>query len=230
MFRRLWLFGGVLVLTGSLVLMTAEPGRAAGPGGGVFQRGGGFGGSPGAGMRAGSGFTPRTSTYPPLGYRPSRLYPYYRYNYNYGLYPYYNQRSTTYSYSSGYGELPDYSEYTEPYNQGTPSYGQTYPSGGRAPAGAAEAEQIAHLTVNVPAGAEVWFDKFKTTSTGPVREFKTPPLSPGKYGYMVRARWREDGHEVTQTRDVTLSPGADIQLTFPLPSGSQEEGGKARER
>jgi hypothetical protein len=46
---------------------------------------------------------------------------------------------------------------------------------------------------------------------------------------MVRARWREDGHDVTQTRDVTVSPGADIQLTFPLPGGSKVQGGNARQ-
>lgn len=234
MFRQLLAFGGVLVLTGGLVLVAAEPGLARGPGGGVFQRGGGFGGSAGAGMRGSSFAGPRfnpSSIYAPPGYNAYQLYPYYSYNYNYGLYPYYNRRSTSYYNSSGYGEFPYSSEATEsyPYPEGTPAYGQGYPPGGAA-ASQVPAERHAHISVNVPAGAEVWFDDHKTSSTGPVRDFQTPPLEPGKYGYKVRARWQEDGHEVTQSREVVVSPGADVQVSFPLPRAGQGEAGSAKER
>ena len=229
MFRRLLAFGSVLVLTGGLALVTAEPGLARGPGGGVFQRGGGFGGSAGAGMRGSSFAGPRfnpSSTYAPPSYNAYQLYPYYSYNYNYGLYPYYNRRSTTYPYSSGYGELPEYYPYSE---SRTPSEGE-YENWRNAATNRTPAERHAHVSVNVPAGAEVWFDDHKTSSTGPVRDFQTPPLQPGKYGYKVRARWQEDGHEVTQSREVVVSPGADVQVSFPLPRSNQGEAGSAKER
>ena len=222
MLRRLLAFTGVFVLTGALVPLTAGLGLAAGPHGGVFQRGGGFAPPRGGMTSGGPSFNPR-SIYPPLGYDPSRLYPYYSYNYNYGPYNYNNRPSTSYYYSSGYGEFPGYPEYTEPFPEGAASYGQGYPARRRA-------ENFAHLAVSVPKGAEVWFDGFKTASTGPVRDFKTPPLDPGKYAYTVRARWSEDGHEVTQKQEVIVSPGADIQLSFPLPHGSKEGAGNAKER
>jgi uncharacterized protein (TIGR03000 family) len=227
MFRRLWLFGSVLVLTGSLVLMAAEAGRAAGPGGGVFQ-GGRFAPPPSTGMQAGSRFNP-TSIYPPLSYEPYRLYPYYSYNYNYGLYPYYNRRSTNYSYSSGYQGIQDDMPSTEAYPGGTAPYVAVPGAAGARDTDPTQVERRAHLTVQVPPHAEVWFDDFKTKTTGTARDFQTPPLRPGKYGYTVRARWQEDGREVTQTRDVTLSPGADIHLTFPLPAGSKDQGENPRQ-
>jgi len=70
--------------------------------------------------------------------------------------------------------------------------------------------------VAVPADAEVWLDGTKTTSTGALREFTSPTLTPGqRYTYQVRARWHENGHEVTQTQKVTVSAGADVTIRFP---------------
>jgi uncharacterized protein (TIGR03000 family) len=246
MFRRLSVYAGVPALIAALVLLTAEPGRAVAQRGGVgpgaitpnIQGAARFAvpqSSMAPGFQSGAQFAPPSprfnpgSIYAPPSYDPSRLYPYYSYNYNYGLYPYYNRRDTTYSTSSGYGELSDYSEYTQAYPGGTPSYGErSFPGG--ASAERARAERFAHLTVNVPPGAEVWFDQHKTSSTGTVREFQTPPLSPGKYGYTVKARWQEDGHEVTQSRDVVVSPGSDVQLNFPLPRDGQGDKGSSKER
>ena len=54
-------------------------------------------------------------------------------------------------------------------------------------------------------------------SKGAVRHFQTPALTPGpRYTCQVRARWREDGRDVTQTRQITVSPGARVAVDFPM--------------
>ena len=74
----------------------------------------------------------------------------------------------------------------------------------------------AHVTVTVPAGAQVWFDNHLTTTTGSVRQFDSPVLTPGgRYGYEVRARWTENGREVTQTQLVAISAGSSVDVAFP---------------
>ena len=46
----------------------------------------------------------------------------------------------------------------------------------------------AHVTVRAPANATVWIGGWQTPNTGSVREFDSPPLTPGKqYTYEVRA-------------------------------------------
>jgi uncharacterized protein (TIGR03000 family) len=67
----------------------------------------------------------------------------------------------------------------------------------------------------VPGNAEVWFDGEKTTSTGTNRQFRSPPLTPGqRYRYEVRVRWVENGREVTQTQQVVVSAGANVNVSF----------------
>ena len=76
----------------------------------------------------------------------------------------------------------------------------------------------AHVTVYVPADAELWFDDVKKKATGPVREFVTPELKPDHhYTYEVRARWRENGREVTQTRKAVVTAGANAEVDFGSP-------------
>ena len=58
------------------------------------------------------------------------------------------------------------------------------------------------------ASAKTCAEDAKTTPTGAVREFHPPPLTPGKrYTYEIRARWTENGREVTQTRNVPVTAG-----------------------
>src|SRR5262249_10294447 len=84
----------------------------------------------------------------------------------------------------------------------------------------AQPTTAAHVTLKVPANAEVWFEGTKTTTTGAVREFESPPLTPGRrYTYQVRARWKENGHEVTQTQKVEVTAGAHANASFPVPGG-----------
>jgi uncharacterized protein (TIGR03000 family) len=71
------------------------------------------------------------------------------------------------------------------------------------------------IAVRVPAGAELWFDGNKTSQTGEVRRFLTPPLEHGyEYSYEVHARWNETGHAVIRVRKVTVHAGDGLDSTF----------------
>jgi uncharacterized protein (TIGR03000 family) len=86
----------------------------------------------------------------------------------------------------------------------------------------------ATLTVRVPADAEIWFDEMKMTLTGMVREYVTPPLTPGQeYSYMVRARWTAEGRVFDQTHKISFRPGQSILVDFltPPPSPGQPPAG-----
>jgi uncharacterized protein (TIGR03000 family) len=96
------------------------------------------------------------------------------------------------------------------------------------PAARKPADARAYVTLMVPEGAEVWFEGKKTTATGIVREFRSPPLDPGyQYSYDVRVRWRQKGEDMTQTRQVIVTAGADVVLDFlqpPPPAPPLQEG------
>ena len=82
-------------------------------------------------------------------------------------------------------------------------------------------DNMAVITARVPRDAELTFDGVRMPATGPLRQFKTPPLKPGgDYAYTVEARWQENGHEVTQSRRLPVSAGANVRLVFPLPPGA----------
>jgi uncharacterized protein (TIGR03000 family) len=74
----------------------------------------------------------------------------------------------------------------------------------------------ARLEVILPsADAEVWFQGTKTTRTGKVREFVSPPLSAtDTYAYEVRARWMVDGEPVTRTETVRVRAGERVRIDF----------------
>jgi uncharacterized protein (TIGR03000 family) len=132
--------------------------------------------------------------------------------YNYGYYPSYGY-SDYYpnTYSSDWSS-PEYdSGYYGSYGGVTSSYPDIY-----SPA-TAQPDTRAQLIVNVPADAEIWFEGTKMTSTGSVREFQSPPLTAGtRYTYEVRARWNENGQEVTQTQEVKVTAGANVNVKFPV--------------
>jgi uncharacterized protein (TIGR03000 family) len=190
-------------------------------GGGAHFSGGRFGGFHGGGAyRGGYGFN--------RGYYP-------RYGYG-GYYRHYGYGGYYYPYYGGYNYYPDYGAYSYPYGYSSdsdlstapafqdsspiPSTSAYQPSGSDlyAPP-AAQADNTAHLTVNVPADAQIWVEDAKTNTSGAVREFQSPQLEPGKrYSYEIRARWMENGKEVTQTREVPVTAGARVKVTFPLSS------------
>jgi uncharacterized protein (TIGR03000 family) len=132
----------------------------------------------------------------------------------YGYYPYYGYYDYPYSYAA-----PSYDGPSRAYDSGyygsyggvTSSYPDSYSSA------TAQPDTSAHVTVSVPADAEIWFDGTKTTSTGSVREYESPPLTPGgRYTYDVRVRWTENGHEVTQTQQVEVTAGTRVDVHFPV--------------
>jgi uncharacterized protein (TIGR03000 family) len=248
MFRTAHTFGGILILAAAVVLVTPSFGQAQrgggggrGGGGAHFSGGGGArvgGGRVGAtrvggynggiynsgirnygGYRAGNSYTRYGSGYrrPYAGYN-AGYYPYYGL---YGGYPYSgydgDYYGSTYT-GSGTTDTPSYADVTSYYLGGAnpPAAGyQAYspPSSG-APA---------NLTVKVPADALVWFDGVQMTSTGPVRSYVSTPLAEGQYSYEVRARWNENGHEVTQTQQVGVTPGAHVEVDFPVPPTTAEK-------
>jgi uncharacterized protein (TIGR03000 family) len=212
MFRKAFSFGSALLLAGAAVLVT--------PGLGQAQRGGGGhgGGDHGGGGHVGGGFGgARYGGYRGGFYPGGGRYGGYRYGYGYGYYPYYDTAPYAWSsptYDSGYS-----GSYGGASADGTTSdappvsnYQTLYPP---------VTDTLAHVTVKVPADARVWFEDAPTTSTGPVREFSSPTLTPGeRYSYDVRATWTENGHEVTQTQQVGVTAGASVELDFPVKPGT----------
>ena len=152
-------------------------------------------------------------------YAPYEYYPSYGYYPPYSYYP---------SYDLGYGAGSDLG-YPDSYGGVAPSYPSGYltfePAWTMPPAVASQPDTTAHVTVTVPADAELWVDGSKTTSTGSVREFQSPPLTPGQYAYEIRAHWTENGREVTQTQKVAVSAGAHIAVNFPIDPGQTHKQG-----
>jgi uncharacterized protein (TIGR03000 family) len=73
----------------------------------------------------------------------------------------------------------------------------------------------AAITVQVPQGATLWFDGAKTTQTGSLRSFVSPPLQSGlNYAYDVRARWTENGKAREATRTVQVHAGDRLQVNL----------------
>jgi uncharacterized protein (TIGR03000 family) len=213
MFRTTHTLGCILVLSMAAALVTPGLSQAqrGGRGGGGHYGGASVGGYRGGAFRG------------PASYGGNR-YPYARYGYGYGYSPYYGGYSSPY-YGSYYPysyDVPTYDSGYSPMYYGNATYGT--PSSGAyqafypPPAIVTPADTSAYISVNVPAGAEIWFDGTPTSSTGTVRQFNSPPLTPGNHSYEIRARWSDDGREVTQTQRVEVTPGAHVNVSFPAPS------------
>jgi uncharacterized protein (TIGR03000 family) len=77
------------------------------------------------------------------------------------------------------------------------------------------------FTVEVPATAEVTIEGVKSKQTGTSRQFVSPKLVPGKqYVYEIRARWTEDGRTVEQTRNLVVTAGEQLAVSFVAPSAT----------
>jgi len=224
MIGKLFSYGGMLLLAGAALFATPGAGLAQGHGG--HFSGGHFGGFHDGGYHGGSSHGyPSAYSYPHYGYHyysPDYGYPYHQYDHSYypyssSLYPYVGSGpAVDLGYHSSYGGTA--LAYPDDATSGTPpasSYQTYYPP----TAGTDQLDPHAHVTVQVPADAQVWFGDTLTSSTGASREFRSPPLAPGsRYTYDIRARWNENGHEVTQTQKVAVTAGAHVDVTFPVPS------------
>jgi uncharacterized protein (TIGR03000 family) len=70
------------------------------------------------------------------------------------------------------------------------------------------------VNLRVPGDAKVSFDGTQTRQTGMARRFESPPLDAGQeYAYQIRVQWKQNGKDVTQTRQVTVHAGDVINLT-----------------
>lgn len=170
-------------------------------------------------LATGPGIAQHWGGYHHGGYRHGGYYPghYGGYYHHYGYYPRYSHYGLGYSpwhYGSYWAYHPWY--YYAPrsvYGPVSSGYQAFYPGSAGAPAGV---DQVVHFDIRVPANATIWFDGEKTTQTGSLREFVSPPLAPGRqYAYELRARWTEDGREVTQSRRITVRAGERVSITFP---------------
>jgi uncharacterized protein (TIGR03000 family) len=76
----------------------------------------------------------------------------------------------------------------------------------------------ATIEVRLPQDAELRFDGTRSTQTGAVRTFVTPPLDPATtYAYDIRANWLENGREVNRTRHVEFRVGDRMVVDFMAP-------------
>jgi uncharacterized protein (TIGR03000 family) len=224
MYRNLLVSCGVLALAGSAVLAAAGPARAAGPRSiygttlpnpqytSSYQSNRFYNDQYRFYPYTSGGYAPRDYYQGYQSYYGNGYHPYY----NYGYHPYYgygtNLTSPYYTSAGNYGYYPSLAQEMAPSNAMGRRRVPSQPPVTRA----APADDTARITVSVPEGADVWFDGHKTRATGTVRVFETPELATGKrYGYTVRARWEGDGRDVTQTQNVVVTPGADLQIAFP---------------
>jgi len=180
----------------------------------------------------GPGYSTYYGSYPNSGYYGSN-YGYYSPNYGYygNSYPSYGNRGGYYpnsgywnsGYSNSFYGSPglsysypgDMSYYSSPDTQyGSASYsGSTgYPYGSLS----GETSNRAFLSLRLPVpDAEVWFEGDKTQQMGFMRSYVSPPLDNDKrYSYEIKARWNENGREVTRTKKVSVRPNAAAMVDF----------------
>lgn len=187
MFRRIFALGSLPALAVIGSLLVAEP-AAAQQGQNLYEWSGGWGRTSGGSSYAG-GYGSLESTAPTYYAPPG----------------YYVAPSTPPS-GPMIGYQPGY----------TPAIAQEY--GYFAPSAAGEAPALNRevvINVSVPANAEIWIEGKKTAERGTVRQFISPPLTAEReYSYDIKARWMEEGKEVTRSRRLTVHAGDVVNLSF----------------
>jgi len=79
-------------------------------------------------------------------------------------------------------------------------------------------DRTAHVRIEAPPDAKIWFGDALMASTGQVHDFKSPPLKPFvRYTYDVKVRWTENGREVTQSKRIPVAAGDYAAVKFPVP-------------
>jgi uncharacterized protein (TIGR03000 family) len=231
MLRRFFALGGTVAVAALLMSPDLSQAQHGGGGHGGGGHGGGGGGHGGGGFHGGGGGF-RNGGFRGEGFRGDRFggwgwggaWPYWYGGWGYPGYAYsdYDWGYPNYGYNNWY---PDYygSGYTGYYS----GYGQTYDGYSYAPAYASdygtagyssagnEDVNAAYISVQVPPNAQVMFEGEKTSQTGSVRRYISPPLTQGReYTYDIQARWNENGREVNLTRHVTVRPGQQVSVDF----------------
>jgi uncharacterized protein (TIGR03000 family) len=76
------------------------------------------------------------------------------------------------------------------------------------PAKNEDSPDTAVIVAHLPEDAEIWVEDSPTTQKGTVRQFVSPPLTPGKeYKYTVRVAWEEEGGKVSQVHTFPIRAG-----------------------
>jgi uncharacterized protein (TIGR03000 family) len=132
-----------------------------------------------------------------------------------------------YAYGRGYGIagfptsvpgaclIPDRRPLYTSYPETGEIYYRSGRSGGVPPTG--PAPTTGNIKIDVPADATLWIEGVQSSQTGPNRSFTLPPLASGKsYLYRLRARWTDNGEPKEESRIVTVQPGAQVQVKFPM--------------
>jgi uncharacterized protein (TIGR03000 family) len=84
----------------------------------------------------------------------------------------------------------------------------------------APAADTARIEIRVPEGADVVFGGQATRQTGAVRRFESPPLMPGTdYTYAVTVTWTAGGKKVTESRELVVRAGTQMNESFPAAGG-----------
>jgi uncharacterized protein (TIGR03000 family) len=112
-----------------------------------------------------------------------------------------------------------------------PTDGTAQPPASQPPAGKEAPEKLppptgktAHLQLIVPANAEVLVNGGKTTKTGTVRDFVSPPLEPGKnLVYTITVRHTDAGGKTTEdTHTVRVQPNVRLRLDCTQPTTPEQ--------
>jgi uncharacterized protein (TIGR03000 family) len=235
MFRRVLSCSCLLFLAGAVMFVMPSLGQAqhgggghggsahfgGGHSGGAHFSGGHFRGEHFGGHQGGY-YYGHHHYYPRYGYGFYGFYPYYGYGpyyndyypYDYDTGPYYGS-----AYDSGYtgsSVTADPYPYAAPLSPAYP-YSYSFTPSAATPTTGPVQSNTARLTVTVPPDAQVWFGESETSSKGPVREYQSPPLTPGsRYTYEIRARWNDNGHETRQTQKVEVTAGGHVRVNFPV--------------
>jgi uncharacterized protein (TIGR03000 family) len=76
--------------------------------------------------------------------------------------------------------------------------------------------------------ATIWVEGQEITSSGTVRQFKSPQLDPSQqYTYTVKAEWNDNGKPVTDERRVKVQANALAVVDFTRPSQAASNGRRA---
>ena len=77
------------------------------------------------------------------------------------------------------------------------------------------------VNLRVPSDAKIWFDGSQTNQIGTTRSFQSPPVAVGReYVYQIRLQWKQDGKDLTQTRQINVHAGDVINLALGSPAES----------
>jgi uncharacterized protein (TIGR03000 family) len=117
-----------------------------------------------------------------------------------------------------YDPYPDEYDWPSYYNESYPQSDMNRTSnyyGAAMNARPAEFTNKALLIVRVPPQAEIWFGNSSTQKKGLIRDFLSPELTPGReYTYSIKAKWMQNGQEMTRTQEVAVHAGADVHVDF----------------